>query len=92
MKKYLVNQDMFGWNDIDGDFLIYSTYTEQYHVLNDTGKTIFETIVNSIEPLNVKDIAEKLAEVYENENKADVESDIQTFLNQLCHFDILKEV
>lgn len=92
MKKFVVNQDRFGWNEIEGDFVLYSTYTEQYHVLNETAKDIFEMIKKSSKPMDLNEITKEFQLLYEIEELETVRNDIAVFLEQMYAADILKAV
>lgn len=92
MKKFILNQDRFGWNEIEGDFVLYSTYTEQYHVLNESAKDIFEIIRKSNKPIDLDDIMAEFQLLYEIEALETVRNDISVFLEQMYASDILRTV
>lgn len=92
MKKFKINRDHFGWNDIEGDFVIYSTYTEQYHVLNETGKDLFDILRLANTPLTLDEILKKFCLQYKVDDVKIVREDILAFLENMCKIDVVMEI
>ncbi len=89
---YIVNKDIFGFNEIDNEFVVFDSLNDRYHVMNESACDIINILIEN-EKCNEEQLVQKFLLIYDVDSK-DIElvkKDINEIVQQFIEIGLVSE-